>query len=475
MMRYRRYLGKEDELAASYTSSLGRDDWLAPYIVQVFAAHVAALAENNIVGPDRLACVAGTLLDLLQSGDPYGKVVDSIKAAEDYFEALEAYLYKRCGDEAGFVPIGRSRNDQVAAVLELAVRHHLFQILQEMIELRRSLIEKAKEYSDVVIPVYTHLQVAQATWAADYLLSFEEALEDAWRWIAEGIRMLDKSPLGSGPAAGTMVAFSDRTWDRLLCFNQHALEPYYATSSRLNVLAACSILAVLMTELSRLAEDMVIQSSQGFMVVDFSDEFVATSSIMPHKRNPVVAEVLRARAGGAIGDLAAALSMYKGLPYGYNLDLQEVNERLRALLESTLTSVKVLARMVRGLRISRESAARLLQGSVYWGQELSEALSLKTGAPFREAYFSTASALRHDGWRQGPETRRLLEAAGIEPSKPEELVRARSGDPAGRITEAEKRLEEDRRVVRKLLEEFMECRTRLVEALKSIALRGGGA
>ena len=474
MIRYRRFLGREDREAAAYTSSLGRDEWLAPYIVRVMAAHVVALADNNVVPREKLSCTASVLLKLLSS-EPYSVVVEAAPDAEDFFEALEAYLYKLCGEDAGYIPIGRSRNDQVSASLILAVRSLVVEVLRELIGLRRSLITKAREHRGIVIPVFTHLQVAQAAWASDYLLSYEEAFSDAWRSLSSALRMLNKNPLGSGPAAGTMVGFRRRSWRGLLCFERDFTEPYYATSSRLLILLAVAQTAVLMVELSRLAEDLVVFSSQGYGVFELPDELVATSSIMPHKRNPVAAEVLRARAGGTIGDLAAALSMYKGLPYGYNLDLQEINDRLRAVLETTLTSVRVASRMIKGLRISRERAARLLQGSVYWGQELSESLALRTGKPFREAYFSVAAALKEDSWRPGTNTSRLLDEAGINPDKPDALVRARSGEPDMRITAAEERLAADEEELARIEEMLRGCEEELVERLREISGRGEAA
>lgn len=399
VLRYRTLVGRAKDSVERFLSSLDSDKALAKYAGEVLLAHVKALAACGLIPPHHRDALLGPLRAVVQSdGEEVYRWIESRGLIfEDFFEALEAYLHEVAEASAGYVALGRSRNDHVAAALRLLARDRVMTLLFKLLELREALLEKAMEYRGLLFPYFTHQQVAQCGSAAIYFLSYEHSIAVLWRTLFEALELLEENPLGSGAAAGTLSSLDRQTLSKTLCLSQAILPPYYATGSRLFLLYPMSIMALLLAELSRFAEDMIFLHALMHEGLRPPVEHVSTSSIMPHKRNLVTMELARAKASKVIGALTAAMSIYKALPYGYNLDLQEINGLFVETSKEAIDVVTIMADFVRGLGFDEEAIKKYINGKPCWSAELVEHIALVEGRPAREAYFYVGRLLKEAG------------------------------------------------------------------------------
>ncbi len=392
-------LGSTEEWIENYISSMEEDRELAREIIEVLVAHVSHLRELNVIPQNVAQRVLSTLTELMSNPEPLFKI-----RAEDLFEAIEIYLSKKLGDDADWIYIGRSRNDHIAAVLKLKLRKELIEILREVISLRLELIKKASEYVDVPMPLFTHLQPAQVSTFGHYLMHIVEVLEmytEILKYIVKNV--LSKSPLGSGAASSTIVPVDRNRLAELAGFRDIDRNSLVATGSRDFIALAASILTCLSIFLSRIAEDMVIFVTPQFNYIDVSPKHLSTSSIMPHKRNPVTMEVARAWGAESIGHLVAVLSILKGLPSGYNLDLQEINKHILRILRGTYDTLKIFKDFISSLRPNESKLREEVKKYPIVASDVAEYLSLKLNKPFRYVY-----KLMAQGFRNGMEIDKAL-------------------------------------------------------------------
>ncbi|MEM4001808.1 MAG: argininosuccinate lyase, partial [Saccharolobus sp.] len=312
-MLYRKWGSEKDEVV-NYTSSIDSDKEIIEEVKLTMKAHVISLYLSGYIKKEAAKKMLAALNEFKEISQGY----------EDVHEALEDFLLKNVGEEAGWIGLGRSRNDHVATALRLKLRNKLIELLTEINSLRKTLLDKAREHITTIFPSYTHLQLAQPTTFAHYLTYIEEELASRWEIIFSTLKLVNKSPLGSGAIVGTNVKIDREKEAELLGFDDIVYNTLSATSSRADIITTISELTVLMVVLSRIAEDLIFFSSN--KLVKLPDSHVSTSSLMPQKRNPVTMEILRAKAAESIGILTSLLSIYKGLPTGYNLDLQEMNK-----------------------------------------------------------------------------------------------------------------------------------------------------
>ncbi len=470
-MRYReKLLGPGEERLVRYTSSIRDDQAIAGEVLEVLKAHVAHLAERKLIPRGS----AARIIRLLEEARKDTGLVLR-EGYEDVHEAVEAYLEERLGLEAGWAALGRSRNDHVAAALRLRARRLLLDLLASILGLRKTLLSKAEQHMADVIPAHTHFQPAQPTTLAHYLLSVEEALADSWRHIHSTlVDVVDKSPLGSGAAVGTTVPLDRARLSQLLGFREPVVNTLYASSSRLFLFAAASAAYTAMLVVSRFAEDMVLWSHPSLGYVELPPAHLSTSSLMPHKRNPVTMEVLRARAVELLGDLLALAGIEAGLPSGYSLDLQEASRHAWRVLSETIEAVSVVEDLVKGLQATGrgvEEAGRLPLSS----PDLAERLSVEKGVPYREAHRTVASMIAEG---LGPDA--IAKRLGLEaPLTPRESVESKNvlGAPApGRVEEALRVAWERVRTDEKGFAETLEAYARGEEELgRLVAWVKGGA
>ena len=474
-LRYRRYVGKSKLLIEEFISSFKEDKLLAKNIVAVHAVHLIGLHRENLIPNNVASKIAKELLSILENPEHvYAWSETTNGVFEDFFEALESYLHHRLGKIAGYLYLGRSRNDFIAAALRLAAREHSLSLLNELLHLRSVLVDKGEEQASKLFPYFTHLQLAQIGSAAHYFVALEEALSKAWSSIFDAtIRHCYDNPLGSGPAVGTTVLPSSDEVNKLLCFETQ-VAPYYATGSRLFVLDLLASLLSLFVELSRFAADMITVSAMVPGLLESPKEHIATSSIMPHKQNLVSLELIRAKCGKAIGWLDSVFSILKGLTYGYNLDLQESNMFLVKAFREAIEVVRVFKDYVAGLNIVDSVLREWAKDKVFWGGELAEELAKKLNIPFREAYYQVAAALKADGWRLGENTRRLLEEVGVSVDNLFDVTSRRPWEEKilHHLRYRRKKLVYDMERLNILQKKLQECKATLIRELRVLAGEG---
>jgi argininosuccinate lyase len=366
----------------SFTSSVHQDERLAPYDILASQAHARALARAGIIsGPDAMALV--TALDAIAQEITNG-AFEWRDELEDVHTHVEARLRDLIGEPADALHAGRSRNDQIAADLRLYVKDKTLQSLTALLHLQNAFVEIASRYASDIMPGYTHLQQAQPLSIAQPLLAHVAMLGRDWERFYDGIKRTDRSPLGSGALAGATFPL-DRAFLADQCgFSDVAVNSLDAVSDRDFLVEFVSTAALCMTHLSRFAEDLIVWSSVEFGFVRLPDAFASGSSMMPQKKNPDVAEIIRGKAALLLGDVTAALALVKGIPLGYNRDLQEDKTPLFHAADALLDSLTILTAMVPELTFNVDRA-KLAISSFAFATDLADHL-VRQGVPFREAH-----------------------------------------------------------------------------------------
>ena len=309
---------------------------------------------------------------------------------EDIHMAIERRLIEKIGPLGGKLHTGRSRNDQIALDLKLYVKRETLEILHLIRKLQRSLYGVAKDNIDVIMPGYTHLQRAQAVPLAHHLLAYYEMLKRDSQRLKDCLKRVDIMPLGSGALAGTGFDVDRAHGAELLGFSAVTENSMDAVSDRDFVVEFISHCAVVMMHLSRLCEEIVLWTSKEFGFVELDDSFATGSSLMPQKKNPDVAELIRGKTGRVYGNLVAILTVMKALPLTYNRDMQEDKEPLFDTVDTVKGSLSVLAPMLETMKINRETIREATCGGFLTATDVADYLVLK-GVPFREAHHIAGS------------------------------------------------------------------------------------
>jgi argininosuccinate lyase len=381
-------------LVERFSSSIAFDRALARYDVRVSLAHARMLGEAGIIGAaDADALVGG--LERIR-----GEIETDSFLFEDKFEdvhtAIELRLGSLVGEVAGRLHTGRSRNDQVATDLALFLREITHAARLAIAALRSVLVERSRQHVGTVLPGYTHLQRAQPVRLAHHWLAYVEMLgRDAARFA--GIReRLARCPLGAGALAGSTLPLDPAATAAALGFDGPLANSMDAVASRDAALEFLAAAAICMVHLSRLAEELVLWSTSEFGFIEFSDAHRTGSSLMPQKRNPDVPELVRGKAGRAIGNLVTLLTVVKGLPLTYNRDLQEDKEPVIDSATTLRDSLGVLADAIGKLKVN-EDRMRLAAGDpLLLATDLAETL-VREGVPFREAHEAVGRVVAHCG------------------------------------------------------------------------------
>jgi argininosuccinate lyase len=315
-------------------------------------------------------------------------------ALEDIHMNVERRLRDLVGPVAGRLHTGRSRNDQIATDLALFLRDEIPEVRRALLSLREALVDRADAEVDVVLPGYTHLQRAQPVRLAHHWLAHERALARDDGRLRDARKRLDSSPLGSGALAGSTLPLDREGTARELGFDAAGANSLDSVSARDGALELLADLAILMVHLSRICEELVLWSSAEFGFVELDDAFSTGSSLMPQKKNPDSAELVRGKTGRVIGDLVALLTTMKGLPLSYNRDMQEDKEPLFDAIDTAKDSLDLLAGAVRTLVVRREAMARAATDPLLLATDLAEHLVLR-GVPFREAHEIVGRLVAH--------------------------------------------------------------------------------
>ena len=382
-----RFASGPDAIMEEINASIGFDYRLAPQDIAGSKAHVAMLAQAGIVSQADAAAIAKGLDEVAREIES-GKFVFS-RALEDIHMNIEMRLAELIGPTAGRLHTARSRNDQVALDFKLWVRETIDEINLQLADLQLALVEKASAYADAVMPGFTHLQSAQPVTFGHHLLAYVEMVfRDRGRFRDARAR-LNECPLGAAALAGTSFPIDRAFTAQALGFDGPTANSLDSVSDRDFVLETLSAAAITATHLSRFAEEIVLWTTPQFGFIALSDKFTTGSSIMPQKRNPDAAELVRGKSGRIIGDLAGLLIVMKGLPLAYSKDMQEDKEGCFDSLQSLSLCIAAIAGMVRDMtpRIDKMKAAA---GSGYaTATDLADWLVRALGMPFRQAHHVT--------------------------------------------------------------------------------------
>ena len=375
-----------------YIASVGFDRRLYRHDVEASIAHARMLAAQGIVSEDDARLIVSglqSILEEMESGEfPWREEY------EDVHMNVEARLFEKIGEAAGRLHTARSRNDQVATDVRLYCKEAIGKTIAGITALQEALIAVAEAHEDVIMPGYTHLQRAQPVLLAHHLLAYFHMLQRDRERFEDCLRRTDVLPLGSGALAGVPYPIDRELVAEELGFNRISPNSIDAVSDRDFLVEYHAAAALCMAHLSRLAEELVVWSSQEFGFVRLGDDYTSGSSIMPQKRNPDVAELARGKTGRVYGHLMGALTMLKGLPLAYNRDLQEDKEAFFDTVDTLLSTLSVFAGMVATMRVDRERMREAAGDAPMLSTDLADYLVAR-GVPFRSAHGVVADLVRY--------------------------------------------------------------------------------
>ena len=384
-----RFADGPDAIMEAINASIGFDRRLAAQDIRGSRAHAAMLAAQGIITDSDANAIREGLLTVLSEIE--GGQFAFSTALEDIHMNVEARLKDLIGEPAGRLHTARSRNDQVATDFRLWVRDQCDAALDGLEALQRAILAQADAGADWVMPGFTHLQVAQpVTWGHHMLAYVEMLARDAGRFADARARM-NECPLGAAALAGTSFPIDRDATASALGFDRPCGNSLDAVSDRdfaLEFLSAASICAV---HLSRLAEELVIWSSAQFRFVTLSDRFSTGSSIMPQKKNPDAAELIRAKIGRIMGAQVALFAVMKGLPLAYSKDMQEDKEQVFDAADTLMLSLAAMEGMVRDMTANRDALEAAASAGFSTATDLADWLVRALGLPFREAHHVTGS------------------------------------------------------------------------------------
>jgi len=381
-----------DKLMAKYTASIPVDWRLYPYDIAGSIAHARMLAKQGIIS-DEDAGVIMEGLAAIQEEIEQGKF-DFKTELEDIHMNIEARLIEKVGEVGGKLHTARSRNDQVVLDLRLFTKGAIADTFDRLRELQRALLDLAESNEYVVMPGYTHLQLAQPVLMAHHLLAYFEMLERDTGRFNDCLKRADVMPLGSGALAGVAYTVDREFLARELGFSRISRNSLDAVSDRDFVLEYEAAASICMMHLSRLAEEIILWSSAEFDFIDLDEAYTTGSSIMPQKKNPDVAELVRGKTGGVYGRLMAMLTTMKALPLAYNRDMQEDKEGFLYTVDTLLSTLEVVAGMITNLRVKAENTASAAARGYILATDLADYLVNK-GEAFRNAHDIVARLVNH--------------------------------------------------------------------------------
>ena len=410
-IRQGRLAGERSADLEHFLASMDADRWIAEADLLVDMAHLLGLRRQGIIDEAPARALMAALLDLHDHGLP-AEAFD--ERFEDIHAGKEAYLIDRVGEDfGGRLHMGRSRNDEVATCVRIRLKQEIIALVRSLADLRRTLLDVAAGHTETVMPGFTHLQHAQPTTLAHYLLAYEQAFSRDAARLRDAYARVDVSPLGSAAFASTGFPLDRDYTARLLGFSRPAANSMDAVAARDFALEVLSDAAVCMTTVSRLCEELVLWSTAFVGFVQLDDAYCSSSSIMPQKKNPDVAEIMRAKAGSAAGELAAAITITKGLPMSYNRDLQELTPHLWRGVEAVRQSIPLLAGMIGTATFNTDRMAAEAGRGFSTATELADVLVREYGLPFRTAHRIVGRAVRHGSLDLATLEGAAREAAGL--------------------------------------------------------------
>ena len=386
-----RFSGNTDATVEAFTASEHFDRRLAQYDIAGSRAHALMLESCGIISEADGQAIIGGLDTIMQeiSADRF----QWSAALEDVHMNIEARLTELVGDPGKKLHTARSRNDQVATDLRLFTRDAIDQLQADLTALQRALVELAEGEAETIMPGMTHMQTAQPVTCGHHLLAWNAMLERDWQRLADCRRRVNVSPLGVAALAGTSFPVDRNMTAVALGFDGVSGNSLDAVSDRDFAVEFCAGVALLMVHLSRMAEELVLWASQHLGFVDLGDAFCTGSSIMPQKKNPDVAELVRGRSGRAVGNLTSLLVLMKGQPLAYNRDNQEDKQPLFDSFDNAHACLVVLAAMVPNMTFDRQRMREAAGRGHATATDLADYL-VRRGLAFRDAHEAVGKAVQ---------------------------------------------------------------------------------
>lgn len=387
-----RFSEPTDALVEAFTESVSFDARLYREDIQGSIAHSKMLAKIGVLSNDEAEAIENGLLELRVQIEE-GKLEWSA-ALEDVHMNIEARLSEAIGEAGKKLHTGRSRNDQVATDIRLYLRRISDQCVAQLQTLQLVLLDLAEKEVNTILPGYTHLQVAQPISFAHHLLAWCEMLERDAERLQDGRKRINVMPLGSAALAGTSFNLDRDYTSELLGFDRPSRNSLDAVSDRDFLIEFNAAASLIMVHLSRMCEEIILWASESYKFIDIGDAFCTGSSIMPQKKNPDIAELVRGKSARVIGNLQSLLVLMKGQPLAYNRDNQEDKQPLFDTVDTVLGSLSVFTAMIPTMQINREAMYQAAQKGYATATDLAEYL-VRLHVPFRDAHEVVGSVVHY--------------------------------------------------------------------------------
>jgi argininosuccinate lyase len=382
---------KPADEAFAFQSSINVDKRLVFDDITASKAHVTMLGKQGIIPKESAGKIAKEL-DRITAEINAGTLKIDL-SSEDIHSFLETVLTKRLGEEGKMVHAGRSRNDQVAVAFRLYLKRTVPQLQAEVCETANILLDIAQQNISSIMPGYTHLQRAQPVTLGFHLTAWCAALQRDFSRFNCALSRLDECPLGSGALAGSTLPLDRKSTSQILGFSRPTLNAMDSIADRDFVLELSSTCAITMVHLSRFCEDIVLWASEEFKFIDLAESWSTGSSIMPQKKNPDFAELIRGKSGRTAGNLVTLLTLLKGLPYSYNKDLQEDKESLFDSIDTLSVCLRMFGGMMSTAKFNLKRMKTACTGGFLEATDTAEYL-VRKGLPFRTAHETSALIVR---------------------------------------------------------------------------------
>lgn len=383
--RFKKSLSKTTN---DFNSSISFDSRMYREDIEGSIAHATMLGECGIINKEDAEIICNGLEEILADIDSGALQIDM--EAEDIHTFIEGELTKRLGDNGKRLHTARSRNDQVAVDTKLYIKKEIVTLKQMVKELIAVICEKAEKYSDTVMPGYTHLQRAQPITFGHHLLAYGEMLLRDLSRLDDCLKRTDEMPLGSCALAGTTYPIDRTITARLLNFDRITNNSLDGVSDRDYCIELASVLSIIMVHLSRFSEEIIMWCSWEFKFIELDDAFSTGSSIMPQKKNPDIAELVRGKSGRVFGDTMTLLTIMKGIALAYNKDMQEDKEAIFDAVDTVKMCLTAFTPMLDTMRVIPENMRKAAAGGFINATDCADFLT-KKGVPFRDAYKATGA------------------------------------------------------------------------------------
>jgi len=378
-----RFQKSTDKQVDDFNSSIRFDARMYKQDISGSIAHAKMLGKQGIIPMEDSEKIVEGLKDIL--ADIENNKIEFMIDAEDIHMNIETILTERIGEAGKRLHTGRSRNDQVAVDIRMYLRDECAEIKEMLLELRSTLVNLAGQHTDTIMPGYTHLQKAQPITLAHHLMAYYEMFKRDTQRLDDTSERMNVMPLGSGALAGTTYPLDREFTAKELGFSSVSMNSLDGVSDRDFCIELASCLSIIMMHLSRFCEELILWSSHEFSFIEMDDAYSTGSSIMPQKKNPDVAELIRGKTGRVYGHLMGLLTTMKGIPLAYNKDMQEDKEPIFDAVDTVKLCVPVFCDMIRTMKVRKGNMLKGAKGGFTNATDVADYL-VKKGVPFREAH-----------------------------------------------------------------------------------------